>query len=83
LLFPAGAEAAVEGDVEYVDSVARFQGRSWGGLRIAASDIQSRALTVAIPDVSASAAQWNAMYGAYQYGLQQRVSVQYVVVTSG
>jgi hypothetical protein len=65
---------------KYVDSVAEFQGRNWGGLNITSGMIQARSLTVAIPDVSISSSQWDTMAAAYQYGLQQGVSVEYVLV---
>jgi hypothetical protein len=55
----------------YVDNVAGFQGDRWGGLTIEASQIQNRALTVAIPDVAATYDQWTALYNTYQYGVQQ------------
>ena len=66
--------------IGYVDSVKEFQGSRWGGLNVEASMIQHRALTVAIPDGTVSSGQWDAMANAYQYGLQEGVSVQYVIV---
>jgi filamentous hemagglutinin len=66
----------------YVRSVASFNGADWGKLSISASQIQARALTVAIPGL-ASEAQYMAMYGAYEYGVQQGVTVQYLVVAGG
>ncbi len=45
--------------------------------------IGTRDLTVAIPDVFVTSNQWNALYNACQYGLglENKVSVQYLVVT--
>ncbi len=64
----------------YVDKAAGFNGARWGGLNIEASMIQARGLIVAIPDAPISTAQWDTMAEAYQYGIQQSVSVEYVLV---
>jgi hypothetical protein len=64
----------------YVDKAAGFNGARWGGLNIEASMIQARLLIVAVPDAPISTAQWDTMAEAYQYGIQQSVSVEYVLV---
>lgn len=43
--------------------------------------ITSRALVVGVPYMEVSGAQWDAMHAAYQYGLDNGVSVDYVAIT--
>jgi hypothetical protein len=51
------------------------------GVALSASNIEARAVILAIPDVFVSSSQWNVLYNACQYGLERGVSVQYLVVT--
>jgi RHS repeat-associated protein len=66
---------------KYIDSVAGFKGRDWGGLDISLSEIRSRGLMVAIPDGVASYNQWFVMWQAYFYGLSKGVDVTFVEIT--
>lgn len=65
-----------------IDKVAQFGGYTSRRFEILPGDIAERSLVVAIPDVGqVSAAQWQAMYNGYMYGVTQGVDVSYVTVT--
>jgi hypothetical protein len=64
----------------YVDDVAGFNGKRWGDVVIAPSDITFRKLQVAIPSGAWASGQAAAMSDAFQYGLQEGVQVEFVVV---
>ncbi len=68
---------------EYINEAADFTTWTRRRFTLDESMIGTRDLTVAIPDVFVTSGQWNALYNAYQYGLglENPVSVQYLVVT--
>lgn len=63
----------------YIDSVAGFQGRNWGGVNIRAGDITARELELAVP-AGATEAQQQALQGLVTYGAQNGVTVRIVVI---
>jgi filamentous hemagglutinin len=63
----------------YVDSVADFQGKKWGGVDIKPRDITARGLDLAVP-AGATAAQQQALQSLITYGAQNGVTVRIVVV---
>lgn len=63
----------------YVDSVADFQGKKWGGVDIKPGDITARGLDLAVP-AGATAAQQQALQSLITYGAQNGVTVRIVVV---
>lgn len=77
---PVGEDGRVAGlTCETVRALGQNWVRKLNFLRIAPSQV--RALTVAIPDGAATYDQMTAIYQAYQYGIQQGASVQYVMIT--
>jgi hypothetical protein len=61
----------------YVDKVARFQGRTWAGVRIRSQDITGRALDLAVPH-SGSVAQQAIINQAVTYGASRGVTVNVI-----
>jgi filamentous hemagglutinin len=64
---------------EYVDAVARFQGRNWAGVNIRQIDITARGLDLAIP-AGATPTQQQALQNLITYGRIKGVTVRLVVV---
>lgn len=62
----------------YIDKVAGFSGRTWGGVTVNGADITGRALELAVPAGGGSAAQHAALQSAVQYGKSVGVTV-YIV----
>ena len=62
----------------YVDSVAGFTGRTWGGVTVRGGDITGRALELAVPAGGGSAAQQAALQSAVQYGQSVGVTVRII-----
>ncbi|MBI2817987.1 MAG: hypothetical protein HYX72_13720 [Acidobacteria bacterium] len=59
----------------YVDDLATFKGRAWGGVRIYERDIKSRILILAIPDIRRTAEQQTVLDEVRAYGAQHSVTV--------
>jgi len=59
----------------YIDDVARFSGRRWGGANVPGSEIRSRTLELAVPAGGGSATQQAALDGAIRYGRSVGVNV--------
>lgn len=62
----------------YIDSVAGFTGRTWGGVTVRGSDITARALELAVPAGGGTAAQQAALQSAVQYGQSVGVTVRII-----
>lgn len=63
---------------KYIDQVAAFTGRTWGGATVRGADITGRSLELVVPAGSASAAQQAALAGAVQYGQTVGVAVKII-----
>jgi hypothetical protein len=59
----------------YIDEVAAFSGRTWAGVTVRGADITGRALELAIPAGSGTAAQQAALQAAVRYGQSLGVNV--------
>ena len=59
----------------YIDDVAAFNGRSWGGATVRGADISGRALELAVPAGGGTAAQGAVLQSAVEYGRSVGVSV--------
>ena len=64
----------------YVDKVAAFRGKDFGGVGIEASDITGRVLVVAVPAGAATAGQERALKALVGYGVSRGVHVRIVSV---
>ena len=62
----------------YVDKVSKFNGRTWAGVTVDASDIKGRGLTVAVPRGAVSSSQRLALTEAIRYGNTKDVTVTVV-----
>jgi RHS repeat-associated protein len=60
---------------KYVRDMAAFQGRSWGGVTVDASDIRRRELEIGVPDGGMSHEQADALKDVVRYGSTQGVTV--------
>lgn len=63
----------------YVNTLASFQGAQWGRFNIAANEITSRVLQLAIPP-GASQAQLNAIEQLKQWALTQGVEISITII---
>ena len=64
---------------KYVDTLAKFKGKSWGGDVVRASDIKSKVLELGIPK-GATAAQLSQLKNIAAYAKQQGIKFNYRVV---
>jgi hypothetical protein len=64
--------------VGYIDKVAAFGGRTWGGAAVRGADITGRALELAVPAGGGTAAQQAALQSAVEYGESIGVSVHVI-----
>ena len=71
---PAQLSRALTG---YVDSVAGFNGKVWGGVDIRAGSVTGRALDLAVPGLG-TAAQQTAINQAIQYGVSRGVTLNVI-----
>ena len=62
---------------KYIDDVAGFSGRSWGGASVRSRDITGRALDLVIPSAGSSG-QMNILNDMVNYGTSQGVTVNII-----
>jgi hypothetical protein len=63
----------------YVDKLAKFKGRTWGGVTIKEADITARVLDIAIPP-GATKAQQDALNKVAQYGAGKGVTIRIIEI---
>ena len=65
---------------DYITKVKEFNGRSWGGVQIQATQIQARALTIAVPKGVGTAEQMAVLQQAIRTGASKGVQVTIVPI---